>query len=69
MKFTALEVLEKVGTTFEVGDNQFEAKDVIGKQRVRIAGIAGIVDADKKINLQPGDIQVIVGKKSYTVKI
>jgi hypothetical protein len=69
MKFTALEVLQKVGTTFKVGEAQFEAKDVFGKMRVRIGGIAGIVDADKLLNLQPGEIDIIVGSETYKVEI
>jgi len=58
-KYTALEILQAAGVP--------EPEGKIGKVRVRIAGIAGIVKPDRLIRFQAGTegVEVIVGVESY----
>ena len=58
---TAIEVLKEAGIV--------KPEEKIGKMRVRIAGVAGIVKPDHRIKIQPGtkEIEVIVGTESYKV--
>lgn len=61
-KYTALEILESAGFK--------DAKDKIGKFRVSIAGISGIVSPDYIINIQPEtkEIEVVLGQDVKMLK-
>lgn len=60
-KYTAKQITDLAG---------FE-KVEFGKDRVRIAGLRGIVTAEHKINIQPGskEITVMVGREPKKLKV
>ena len=72
-KYTALEILQAIGTTFQIGEGegsmQITAEEAIGLVRVRIGGIAGINTLDHKIrlNFENNVETVIVGATSYEI--
>jgi hypothetical protein len=57
IKYTALEILKEVGIK--------NPENKIGKMRVRIAGISGIVKPDHLIKIQTGtkEIDILVGEE------
>lgn len=59
-KHTAKEILEAVGVT----------ADILGKVKVRIGGIRGIVTPEHVINvLNSGTLDILVGDKTYQLVI
>ena len=62
-KYTALEILTEAGIE--------KPEEKIGKMRVRIAGIAGIVKPDHLVKIQSGteEIDILVGEEAVKVKI
>jgi hypothetical protein len=62
-KYTAIEILKLAGIE--------KPEEKIGKMRVRIAGIAGIVKPDQLIKIQPGttEVEVIVGQETATIPV
>ena len=60
-KYTAVEVVKEAG---------FDPK-LIGKVKVRIAGIRGIATPDHKINIQKGvkEVTVVVGDKIKKIAV
>lgn len=62
-KYTAIEILTAAG---------IEAPETkIGKMRVRIAGVTGIVKPEHTIKFQPGtkEVEIIVGQDVTTLKL